>query len=73
MSKQVHLKVLFDVATDLGELWTKVRDFKGIHLGGENSKYAVRFDGDYESSLKVLDVCMRCANNGQFFADFYNT
>lgn len=73
MSKKVHLKVLFDVATDLGELWTKVRDLDGIHLGGENSRYAVYYDGDHETSLNIIKICIESAKDGKFYADFHST
>ena len=67
---KVHLKVLFNVATDLGALWTEVKDYNGIHLGGEQSNYAVFYDGNQETAMKILCACMRHASNGKFFADF---
>lgn len=73
MSVKVHLKVLFNVATDLGELWTQVKDYKGIHLGGENSNYAVYYDGEYEAAASILRICMECAKDGKFFADFHSS
>lgn len=67
---KVHLKVLFNVATDLGALWTELKEYNGIHLGGEQSNYAVYYDGNKETAMKILSACMRYSDNGKFYADF---
>lgn len=67
---KVHLKVLFSVATDLGALWTELKELNGIHLGGEHSSYAVYYDGNQETAMRILCACMRYSKNGKFYADF---
>lgn len=71
MAKKAHLKVLFNVATDLGALWTDVKEYDGIHLGGEQSRYSVTFDGPIGTAMDVLSICLKYSDNGKIIADFY--
>ncbi len=68
--KKLHLKVLFDVATDLGELWASLKDIDGIHLGGEGQSYTVYFNGKEADGIKALNICLEKTNVGKFYADY---
>lgn len=67
---KIHLKVLLDVATDLGALWADVAGYSGVHLGGENSRYLVSYDGEKAQAMEILDICLKYADYGKFYADF---
>lgn len=70
MSRTLHLKVYVGVDTDLNDLWSDIRDFKGAHLSGEGSFYVINYDGDQTVGLNILSACLAHAETGKFYADY---
>lgn len=70
MTDKLHLKVLLDCTVDLNKLWKEIMNIHETHLGGEDSKYTVQFDGSRADGLEVLKHCLATGGTGKFYADF---
>lgn len=70
MADILHLKVILDCTVDLNDLWGKIMNISETHLGGEDSKYTVQFDGKQAEGLEVLKHCLETHTVGKFYADF---
>lgn len=70
MTDRLHLKVLLDCTVDLNKLWSSIVCYHETHLGGEDKKYTVQFNGSQADGLEVLKHCMATGCMGKFYADF---
>ena len=70
MTDKLHLKVILDCSVDLNALWSEIHSYNSTHLGGENSKYTISFDGSQADGLSVLKHCLATGCIGKFYADF---
>lgn len=70
MADRLHLKVLLDCTADLNELWDSIMAIHETHLGGEDTKYSVQFNGSQADGLEVLKRCLATGCIGKFYADF---
>lgn len=53
---KVHLTATLGTDVDINKVWSKIKGFKGISLGGRNSRYAIDFDGDPYDALKLIEI-----------------
>lgn len=70
MTDRLHLKILLDCTVDLNKLWSNIVCYHEAHLGGEDKKYTVQFNGSQADGLEVLKHCMATGCMGKFYADF---
>ena len=70
MADRLHLKVLLACTVNLNKLWDEIMNIHETHLGGEDSKYTVQFDGSQADGLEVLKCCLATGCIGKFYADF---
>ena len=70
MTDRLHLKVILDCTVDLNKLWSTIMNIPETHLGGEDAKYTVRFNGSQADGLEVLKNCLATGCIGKFYADF---
>lgn len=70
MADRLHLKVILDCTVDLNALWGDIMGYHETHLGGENCKYTVSFDGSQADGLAVLKRCLATDCIGKIYADF---
>ena len=70
MADRLHLKVILDCTVDLNTLWDNIMNIPETHLGGEDSKYTVQFNGSQANGLEVLKRCLATGCIGKFYADF---
>lgn len=70
MTDKLHMKVILDCTVDLNALWDEIHGYHSTHLGSEDSKYTVSFDGSQADGLAVLKSCLATGCIGKFYADF---
>ena len=70
MADRLHLKVILDCTVDLNYLWGNISKYPETHLGGEDKKYTVQFNGSQADGLEVLKHCLATGCIGKFYADF---
>lgn len=70
MADRLHLKILLDCTVDLNSLWGQICDYHETHLGGEDKKDTVQFDGSQADGLAVIQHCLATGAIGKIYADF---
>ena len=67
MDNIMELSAYIGVETDIEALWQDITHYEGVVLGGANSKYTIKYKGDFYIGKAILNDCMSHAKGESGF------
>ena len=61
--KMLYFKALLPVSVDIEYIWKSIPNRDFVHLGGENSKYSITYEGEIHEGLNVLEMILEQADD----------